>query len=73
MTTSPSEQEKKVPQWIEFDGKPYFVLNEEETKYLVDNIQHEYLNKDTYYFASDLFGRMQRFLDGLANRNSQTT
>jgi hypothetical protein len=50
-----------------------FPLNKDEVKYLVDNIQHEYLSKDTYYFASDLFGRMQRFLDELVRRDSKTT
>jgi hypothetical protein len=42
--------------------KPKFGLTVEEVAYIVKNIQHEYLNKDTYYFASDLFGRMEKFL-----------
>ncbi len=53
-----------------------FELTEEEVRYLVDNIQHEYLNKDTYYFSSNLFGRMEEFLarqNELAKRNSKTT
>lgn len=56
---------------------PTFPLTVEEVDYLVKNIQHEYLNKDTYYFASELFGRMETFLknnrDELARRDSQTT
>ncbi len=40
-----------------------FVLSTEEVRYLHDSIQHEYLNKDTYYFASRLFSRMQEFLE----------
>lgn len=40
-----------------------FHLNKQEVKYLVDNIQHEYLNKDTYEFAINLFRRMEKFLE----------
>jgi hypothetical protein len=54
-----------------------FHMTLEEVAYLVANIQHEYLNKETYYFASDLFGRMERFLKDhqheLAGRDSKTT
>jgi len=67
MTTSPSENK---------EDEPTFPLTLEEVRYLVANIQHEYLNKDTYYFASALFGRMERFVaqqDELAKRNRQTT
>lgn len=39
-----------------------FHLTKEEVKYLVDNIQNEYLNKETYHFASELFNRMEKFL-----------
>jgi hypothetical protein len=39
-----------------------FNLSVEEAKYLVKNIQNEYLNKETYYFARDLFNRMEKFL-----------
>ena len=37
-------------------------LTAEEVDYIVKNIQHEYLNKETYYFARDLFNRMEKFL-----------
>lgn len=39
-----------------------FTITKEEVEYLVNNIQHEYLNKDTYYFARDLFNRMEQFI-----------
>lgn len=39
-----------------------FELTKEEVKYLVQNIQHEYLSKETYHFAVDLFNRMEEFL-----------
>lgn len=42
-------------------------LSKEEVKYLVKNIQHEYLSKDTYHFAVDLFNRMEKFLEELRN------
>lgn len=56
---------------------PGFELTQEEVAYLVQSIQHEYLNKDTYYFSSGLFGRMEVYLkqkkDELARRASETT
>lgn len=39
-----------------------FQLTKEEVQYLVNNIQHEYLGKETYYFATNLFNRMEKFL-----------
>lgn len=54
----------------------FFPLTDKEVEYLVKNIQHEYLAKETYYFASDLFKRMELFLQSrqtneLARRNDK--
>jgi hypothetical protein len=38
------------------------IISYEEAKYLVESIQHEYLNKETYYFASSLFERLAQFV-----------
>jgi hypothetical protein len=43
-------------------GETFCHLSYEEAKYLVDSIQHEYLNKETYYFASSLFEKLSRFV-----------
>ncbi len=40
-----------------------FLMNREEVHYIVESIKNEYLNKDTYYFASRLISRMQEFLE----------
>jgi len=73
--TTPSPSKK-----CSYCGNPLpegFALNVEEVAYIVANIQHEYLAKETYYFASELFGRMERFSakhrDELARRDSKTT
>lgn len=52
------------------------MLTEEEVEYLVQNIQHEYLSKETYHFATELFNRMEKFLaqkDELARRSNKAT
>lgn len=54
--------------------EPTFSINLEEARYLVQSIQHEYLNKETYYFASALFNRMEKFVaenDELARRTGK--
>lgn len=74
---SPSEEKSKICNYCGNELTRGFELNAQEVQYLVDSIQHEYLSKDTYYFASGLFGRMAEFLkknnDELARRDSQTT
>lgn len=52
---------------IDEDGKvhkieSHFKMTRQEVEYFVNNIQHEYLNKDTYYEAMNLIKRMRQFL-----------
>lgn len=53
---------------------PGLLLTREEVEYLVNNIQHEYLSKETYHFATSLFSRMEKFLaetNELARRDNK--
>lgn len=40
-----------------------FTMTKEEVEYFLNNIKHEYLNKDHYYETISLINRMQAFLD----------
>ena len=59
--TSPSNEDEEVISELIEDN---FELTREEVEYFYNNIKHEYLSKDTYWFATNLLERMRKFLNG---------